>query len=159
MKTYTIQNASLMEAIIKKSQVCFVGLSDEEGMPYVLPMNFGYNDDIIYLHSALEGHSIEIIKKNPKTCITFCSNAQLAYQNQEVACSYRMKSESVMCWGEVIFVNDLDEKKAALDIIMRQYSEQEFAYSLPALKNTQVWMVKVVKMTGKVFGEKHNMSF
>ncbi len=39
------------------------GMSDENGIPYVLPMNFGYEEGIIYLHSAQEGHSISIIEK------------------------------------------------------------------------------------------------
>ncbi len=159
MKTYPITDSSLMESIIKKSKVCYVGLVDDENVPYVIPMNFGYKDGIIYLHSAPEGRHVEIINKNPKTCITFCPSAHLKYQHEEVACSYRMKSESVMCWGEIVFEEDVDKKTDALNIIMSQYTNKPFTYSLPAVKNVQVWIVKVEKMTGKIFGEKHNMTF
>jgi nitroimidazol reductase NimA-like FMN-containing flavoprotein (pyridoxamine 5'-phosphate oxidase superfamily) len=159
MKTYSISDTSLMETLIKKCKVCYVGLSDEDGMPYVLPMNFGYSDGILYLHSGPEGKSIDIIRKNPKACVTFCPSARLAHQHEDVACSYRMKSESVMCFGEIVFEEDVDKKTDALNHIMAQYSERAFSYSLPAVKNVQVWIMKVEHMSGKIFGEKHNLSF
>lgn len=159
MKTYSITDPAFMQEIIRKSSVCFVGLCDESGAPYVFPMNFGYEDGVVYLHSAREGRNIEIIKNNPRTCITFCLGAELKYQDVEVACSYRMKSESVICRGNIEFVEDLAEKERILNILMAQYTDRKFTYSEPALRNVQVWMVKVREMTGKIFGEKHNLSF
>lgn len=159
MKTYSINDPALMESLIGKCKICYVGLCDEDGTPYVLPMNFGYNDGTLYLHSAPEGRSIEIIKKNPKACITFCPSARLAHQHEEVACSYRMKSESVMCFGEIVFEEDIEKKTEALNYIMAQYSERKFTYSLPSVKNVQVWIMNVRHMSGKIFGEKHNLSF
>jgi len=148
-----------MESIIKKCKVCYVGLVDEGSIPYVIPMNFGYKDGTIYLHSAPEGRHVEMINKNPKACITFCSSASLAYQHEQVACSYRMKSESVICRGEIVFEKDVDKKTEALNIIMSQYSEKTFTYSLPSVKNVQIWVMKIDQMTGKIFGEKHHLSF
>jgi len=159
MKTYSIDNnRELMDEIIRKCMICNVGLSSEN-TPYVIPMNFGYENGVIYLHSAPEGSSIKIINKNPKACITFCSDASVVYQNEEVACSYRMKGGSVICRGNVEFIDDLNEKETALNCIMKQYSGLQFSYSVPALKNVKVWKVDVEQITGKIFGEKHNLSF
>src|SRR5574344_233462 len=111
----TLEHTSLedIEAIIRKCDICFVGMADAEGTPYVLPMNFGYSDGCIYLHSAQEGRSISILKKNPKVCITFSTDHELVFQSPEVACSYRMRSKSVICWGNVRFEEDFDKKAKA----------------------------------------------
>jgi len=73
-------------------------------------MNFGYEDEIIYLHSAQEGHSISILEKNPNVCITFCTDPKLVWQHEEVACSYRMRADSVICRGRVVFEEEYEEK-------------------------------------------------
>ena len=55
MKTIAITDAAEIEAIIRKCPYCTVGITDPEGNPYVVPMNFAYRDGIIYLHSGPEG--------------------------------------------------------------------------------------------------------
>ena len=50
MKTIAITELTEIEAIICKCPYCTVGITDLEGNPYVVPMNFAYRDGIIYLH-------------------------------------------------------------------------------------------------------------
>ena len=103
MKINYFDDKELIEETIKKCDICYVGLADTDGTPYVLPMNFGYRDGVIYLHSAQEGRSISILERNPRVCITFSTDHDLVFQHPEVACSYRMRSKSVICWGKVRF--------------------------------------------------------
>ena len=156
MKTLVHTDKELIEATIKKCDICYVGLADTDGTPYVLPMNFGYRDGVIYLHSAQEGRSISILERNPRVCITFSTDHDLVFQHPEVACSYRMRSKSVICWGAVRFEEDFDKKMEALDIIMKQYSDKEFRYSDPAVKNVKIWIVEMDEVTCKEFGAPHN---
>jgi nitroimidazol reductase NimA-like FMN-containing flavoprotein (pyridoxamine 5'-phosphate oxidase superfamily) len=155
MMTVTVEERHLIEEIISKNTICYVGMIDTNGMPYVIPMNFGYADDIIYLHSAQEGGSIDALEKNPSVCITFCTESALTYQNEEVACSYRMKGSSVICRGKVVFEEDFNEKIKALDIIMKHYSSRTFTYSEPAVHNVRVWKVEIEDISSKIFGVPH----
>lgn len=155
MKTLEHTGLEDIEDIIHKCDICFVGMADTDGTPYVLPMNFGYYDGSIYLHSAQEGRSISILKKNPKVCITFSTDHELVFQHPEVACSYRMRSKSVICWGNVRFEEDFNKKIKVLSIIMKQYSDKEFRYSDPAVKNVKIWVIKVDEMTCREFGVPH----
>lgn len=155
MKTLTITDKAEIEAIIARSKVCYVGLADTDGTPYVLPMNFGYRDNMIYLHSAQEGTSIDILSRNNRICITFSIDHSLVFQHPKVACSYRMKSKSVMAWGKVQYEEDFDRKVEMLNIIMKQYSDKEFTYSEPAVVNVKVWKVAIEKITCKAFGAPH----
>jgi len=154
MITVTVEERELINDIIKKNKVCYVGMVDLDGMPYVIPMNFGFDqsNDIIYLHSAPEGQSISSLKVKPDVCITFCSEPSLVYQHSSVACSYRMKGSSVICRGKVVFEEDFDNKVKALDCIMEQYSGQKFTYSDPAVKNVKIWKIELESISTKVFG-------
>ncbi|MCL2650629.1 MAG: pyridoxamine 5'-phosphate oxidase family protein [Candidatus Azobacteroides sp.] len=152
MPSIFITSKEEMEAIIAKCDVCYIGLADTDGTPYVLPMNFGYKDGIIYLHSGPEGLKIDILKRNNRICVTFSADHALSYQHAEVACSYTMKSKSVIAWGTVIFEDDFDKKVEALNIIMKHYSDKEFKYSAPAVNNVKIWKVEIDKITSKIFG-------
>ena len=155
MMTISIEERHLVDEIISKNKICYVAMIDVDNLPYAIPMNFGYHDDIIYLHSAQEGKSISSLEKNPNVCISFCADTALTYQNKEVACSYRMKGSSVICRGKVVFEEDFDEKVKALDIIMKQYTDRAFTYSNPAVNNVRIWKVEIESVTTKVFGVPH----
>lgn len=158
MITVTIEEREVIDRIIRKNVVCFVGLIDLKGNPYVIPMNFGYEGDTLYLHSGPESSSVEALKKNPNVCITFSEGHELIHQNEEVACSYRMKSSSVICRGKVVFENDFDKKKECLAIIMKQYSDRDFKYSDPAVRNVLIWKVEIEEVSSKIFGTPHKNS-
>lgn len=156
MKTLVHTDKGLIEEVIRKCDVCYVGLADTDGTPYVLPMNFGYQDGVVYLHSAQEGRSISILGRNPRVCVTFCTDRELVFQHPEVACSYRMRSRSVIGWGKARFEEDLERKTDALNVIMRQYSDKKFRYSDPAVKNVKIWIVELEEMNCKEFGAPHH---
>lgn len=155
MKTLVHTDKDLIESIIKNCDICYAGLADTDGTPYVLPMNFGYRDGVIYLHSAQEGRCISILERNPNVCITFSTDHDLVFQHPEVACSYRMRSKSVISWGKVRFEEDFVRKTEVLNIIMEQYSDKAFSYSEPAVKNVRIWMIEMEEVTCKEFGVPH----
>lgn len=158
MKTLIHTEKEQIEAIIRSCKVCFVGMADTDGTPYMIPMNFGYRDGVIYLHSAQEGRSISILERNPKVCITFSTDHDLVYQHPEVACSYSTRSKSVIASGEVRFEEDFERKTEALNIIMKQYTDKEFKYSDPAVKNVKIWVVDAQEMSCKEFGVSYKKS-
>lgn len=156
MKTLWISDKKEIEEIILKSEICFVGMVDKENMPYVIPMNFGYKDSIIYLHSGNEeGKKLICLEHNNTVSIAFCEINRLAYVNEEVACSYTMKSKSIVATCKVSFIEDLEEKGKALDIFMSHYSDNHFKYSVPALTNVKVWKAHIMDITCKEFGAPH----
>lgn len=152
MVTITIEEREFIEQTIKECKECFVGMIDLEGLPYVIPMNFGYKDDVVYLHSGPEGKALRSVENNPNICITFCTSTEITHQNEDVACSYRVKGSSVICRGKVIFIEDLDEKNDTMNILMEQYTDRPFKYSEPAIRNVKMWKVQVDEISGKLFG-------
>ena len=145
-----IADASVVMSVIEQSLVCRLGLSDGY-RPYVVPLCFGYQDGCLYFHCAPDGEKIEMLRKNSQVCFEFDINAQ-TIQN-ELACNWSMKYQSVIGFGKAVFVEDSEEKSMALDIIMRQYSDHR-NYSIPkdSLKAITVVKVLIESMTGKQSG-------
>lgn len=155
MRTVIIEDQQRVEEILSRCDICFVGITDLEGNPYVIPMNFGYREGVIYLHSGPTGSSIDMLAQNNTVCITFSVDHELVFQHPKVACSYRMKAKSVICRGRVNFIEDLDDKREALNILMGHYSSREFAYSDPAVRNVKIWEVPIEKVTAKEYAVPH----
>jgi nitroimidazol reductase NimA-like FMN-containing flavoprotein (pyridoxamine 5'-phosphate oxidase superfamily) len=153
MRTYYIENRNEIDQIIRQCKTCHLALSDEN-IPYVVPMNFALDGNWVILHSAQEGRKWETMRKNPKACITWTLGEELAWQDVEVGCSYRVKSKTVLVEGTVEFVDDFEEKVRCLNLLMAQYSSREFKFNAPSVKNVGVLKVRIEKITAKEFGAK-----
>lgn len=153
MRVKVVQDQKEMSKIIVSSKICFLSMVDETGMPYNLPFNFGYQDNFIYLHSGPKGKKIDILKNNPNVCIAFSNSEELAFQSEDVACSYFMRYKSVLVFGKVEFIEDYNEKEKALSIVMRHYTgREEFKYNAPSINNVLCFRVSTENMTGKMMG-------
>jgi len=153
MRTKIVTDLRNLTDIIRNSNICFVSMVDESGFPYVVPFNFGFKNNFVYLHSGTEGRKIEILKKNPNVCIAFSNSEELAYQDENVACSHFMKYKSALVFGKVVFIEPKNEKIEALNIIMKQYTgRDDYKYNDPAVNNVLVFKVKAEKITGKTMG-------
>lgn len=158
MITKELEDRAKIDEVIRRHNTCFVGMIDLNGLPYVLPMNFGYDGDTIYLHSGPESNCLKALALNPNVCVTFNQDSEVVYQTKEVACSYRMKGTSVICRGKVVLEEDIAEKIKCLNIIMSQYSDLDFKYSEPAVRNVVIWKIKVDEVAARVFGIPHRNS-
>ncbi len=141
-----------LESIIAKCEICNLAMVDADGSPYVLPMNFGYKDGYVYFHCSRTGKKIDILMNNPKVCISFSADHDLKWVNEEVACSWSMRYRSVLAYGNVEFVDDFDQKEEALRIFMKNYSDIDFSFNDPAVKDILIFRVKIEKLHGRALG-------
>jgi nitroimidazol reductase NimA-like FMN-containing flavoprotein (pyridoxamine 5'-phosphate oxidase superfamily) len=153
MRTHFIHNRNEIDDILKQCKTCFVAMSDNN-VPYLLPMNFAMDGDRVILHSAQSGRMWETIKKNPKVCISWTLGEELAWQDVQVGCSYRVKSKSVMAEGTAEIVEDMEEKERIIKQFMTQYSDLPFKFNAPAIKSVGVILVHIEQLTAKEFGAK-----
>ena len=153
MRTHFIHDRKEIDAILKQCKTCYVAMSLDD-VPYVLPMNFAMDGDRVILHSAQQGRMWETIKKNPKICINWTLGEELAWQDEKVGCSYRVRSKSVIIEGIAEIVDDFDEKERLFIQFMTQYSDLPFKFSAPAIRNVGVLIVPIGKLAVKEFGAK-----
>ncbi|MFO7873662.1 MAG: pyridoxamine 5'-phosphate oxidase family protein [Bacteroidales bacterium] len=152
MATNMINNPEKIREIINKCDTCYVGMTDTEGKPYVLPFNFGYEEHVIYLHMAGEGKKIGILQHQPDVCVAFSTDHQLFHRNEGVACSYGMHYRSVLAYGRATFVDDYDEKVRIMNVTMRKYTGKDFSYNTPAINNVCICRIDIDKIEGKLSG-------
>lgn len=152
MKNKTVLEDIKIEEIIQKCNVCNIAMIDSLNKPYVIPMNFGYDNKTVYLHGAPSGKKIEILKYNKDVCVSFSTDHELRFQSEGVACSYSMKYRSVIANGKVEFIESSEEKIKALNIIMKNYTERSFNYNKPAVRDVNVFKVNIEKIEGRVYG-------
>lgn len=153
MRTFFITDREEIDKIIEACDICFVGILEEDGSPYVIPMNFALYEGDILLHSGPHGKHLDLLAKDNRACITFCSERTLKYQHPDVACSYSMDSKSVLCKGRIEFVEELEEKGKLIKTFMKHYTEREFTISTPAIRNVKLWRLRVESVTAKMFGQ------
>ena len=153
MRTLPINNRDEINNILKSCKTCFLAMSEND-FPYVLPMNFALDKDSVILHSAQSGRIWETLKRNNNVCINWTLGEELAWQNVQVGCSYRVKSKSVLVEGKAEMIDDFDEKTRLLKLLMNQYSDREFKFSKPSVENVGIIKVKIEKLSAKHFGAK-----
>ena len=110
-----INSRKEIEDILKQTEVCRLGLQDG-GMPYIIPMNFGFKDNNLYFHSAAKGHKIDLLKKDSR--ISFQCESEASRIKDEESGKWRMSTHSVMAEGRASFIESLEEKRAAMQLIM-----------------------------------------
>jgi nitroimidazol reductase NimA-like FMN-containing flavoprotein (pyridoxamine 5'-phosphate oxidase superfamily) len=144
-----ITDRAAIEAIIAKAEICHLGLCDN-GIPYIVPVNFGYKDNCLYFHCAREGTKLDIIRRNSNVCVEF--DTELEMRIDDVACEWGFKYKSVIAFGKADIIDGSDEKRQALDIIMGHYSDKSYSYLDKRIDGIYIVRIAIEKMTGKQAG-------
>ncbi|MEN8907133.1 MAG: pyridoxamine 5'-phosphate oxidase family protein [Clostridiales bacterium] len=147
-KDKEIKEKSTIEKIINEAVVCRIALSDENN-PYIVPMNFGYQSNYIYLHSARKGKKIDILKVNNNVC--FEVEAQVKVIESENACDWTTSYYSVIGFGKAeLIIDDNDEKIKGLNVIMEKYSGNKIhEYSQEKLDKITLIKIYLESISGK----------
>jgi nitroimidazol reductase NimA-like FMN-containing flavoprotein (pyridoxamine 5'-phosphate oxidase superfamily) len=135
-----------LEQILWQGKVCQLAIPDVPA-PYLVPLNYGYRDEVLYFHSAPEGHKIELLKLNP--LVGFSVIIDLGLVEAEQACNWGARFRSVIGHGRVEFIEDAEQKRSALNLLMDQYAEKRFDFPAAAIAGTTVFKLVIEEMTGK----------
>ena len=136
--------------ILDKGQVLHLGLSVNDE-PYVVPMNYGYRMEdgklTLYLHSAVKGKKLDMIRANPKVLFAIDCD-RMPFQGR-VPCQYGLVYSSVMGRGTAVIVEDVEEKKRAMTALMQTQTGKEFAFEDRLVSIVSVIRIDVAEYTAK----------
>ena len=136
--------------ILDKGKVLYLGLcaGDE---PYVVPMNYGYTMEegklVMYLHSAVQGKKLDMIQNNPK--VFFALDCDRQPFDGVKPCQYGMVYSSVMGKGIAQIVEDVEEKKKAMTILMKTQTGKDFEFNDRLVSIVSVIRIDVQEYTAK----------
>ena len=135
-----------IDEIIKRCRICHLAMCDD-GQPYIVPLNFGYDGRFLYFHTAPEGKKIDIIKRNNRVGFEFDILHDIVAAQK--ACDWGAKYESVIGSGTVEIVDDLKAKKEALEFIMSQYGKGAWDFPEEILQKTLILRVSILEISSK----------
>ncbi len=100
---------------------------DENNYPQIIPMNFVFVDNAIYMHSYPRGEKLENIKRNPK--VGFEVDRELEFlpsyfSHPTNASQADTLYISVVIKGKSVFVDDDEEKALGLNAMMKKYQPE-----------------------------------
>jgi nitroimidazol reductase NimA-like FMN-containing flavoprotein (pyridoxamine 5'-phosphate oxidase superfamily) len=148
-KDKEITDKVVIEEILRQNEVGRLATA-VDGEPYVVPMNFAYVRDKIYLHTHWNGKKIKDIQRNPKVCFEVDSGEIVTGENP---CDYSWMYRSVIAHGKARIIKSKDERLKALRIISEKYSFGKGKLITPELmgKFDYLWLIEISidKMTGK----------
>ena len=113
------QTRSHIEVVMKNALFCHLGMASNNN-PYVVTVNFGYDDEYIYFHGAQKGKKVDMITDNPNVC--FEINYVDSILSNKQACNWGTKYRSIIGYGKVEILLDEAEREKALLAIMYKYS-------------------------------------
>ena len=144
-----IKDIAVLEEILSTSEICRLGFMDTN-RPYILPFNYGYQDNHIYIHCANEGKKIDLIKQNNQVCIEIEQSDKI--EKHEKACKWTTRYRSLIGYGLVEIITDYKLKSQCLDIIIRHNganSSHSLNYEKNKVDSMSILKIKITEMTGK----------
>ena len=141
-----IKDRAVIDSVIQQCLVCRLGLVDG-GEPYIVPLCFGYDGEALYFHSASAGRKIDTIRKNNRVCFEFDIPEGITEAKQ--GCRWGIKYRSVIGFGSAQIVDNHEDKKKALAVIMAQYSDKEYIFPEDVVTKTAIIKVVIARVTGK----------
>ncbi len=137
-------------SVLDKSKIVHLGLVDGDEA-YVVPMNYGYilEDEklTLYLHGSREGRKLDLMRANPK--VFFEMECDLQPFEGKTACHYGIAYASVMGRGVAEIVEDMEEKKKGLSVLMKTQTEKDFEFS-----DKMAAVVSVIRIDGTEYTAK-----
>lgn len=137
--------------ILDSGKVMHLALVDQ-GRPYIVPMNYGYVFEgeklVFYLHGALEGRKLDIIRNNSDCCVQIECDVQPF--SGKVACQYGCSYYSFDGFGMAKIVETPKEKIRALSALMKTQTGKDFEFN-----EKLVSIVSVIRIDCDYYTAKH----
>lgn len=150
-KDREVSNMEDIQGIIEKCKICHLAMTDK-GMPYVVPLSFGYKINgetlTLYFHSAKTGRKIDTLEQSKAVCFEMAFEGRLGIVENPCASGYFY--ESIIGFGQAEFVEDDDEKCEALTLLMKHQTKQDFVFTKRQADTVCVFKVVSSDFTGKI---------
>lgn len=140
--------------VIDRCEYGVMALAGEE--PYCVPLSFVRLGDALYFHCALQGRKLELLRADPRVCVSFVTDTQPLYIAEEL--NYTTFFRSAVVTGRAFEVTDAREKTEALRALCQKLMPNDMAdfdkAAAKSLSVTGVWGVRIDQAVGKEKAQK-----
>ena len=124
-----IKSYEKIKQFLNEEHVGRISSIDVNGFPQIIPMNFVFRNDAIYMHSHVKGEKLDNISKNNK--VGFEADRELEFlpsyfEDPHNAALADTLYISIVIKGTASFVSSREEKTMALNGLMEKYQPEGF---------------------------------
>ena len=112
---------------LNREQTGRISSIDENGYPQIIPMNFIFINNSIYMHSHTKGEKLDNIRRNSRVGFEVDKNLEFLpsyFFDPNDASLADTLYISVVIKGEASIVNDVEEKVFVLNELMKKYQPE-----------------------------------
>ena len=133
-KEREIANRSKLLEILRQGKYVTIAMC-RDNEPYIVTLSYGYDEDrnALYFHCSLKGLKLDFMNHNPNVCATVIENR--GYRMGECDQAYR----SVVFWGKMHPVEDLQEKKHGMQILLNHLEDDPEQVRKRSLKSDEAY--------------------
>ena len=136
-----------IDDVLRRAEVLHLGMTGADG-PYVVPVNFGYDGEHIWIHCAETGHKLDLLADDPRVCFEACTDVRIVPGRQ---CGWGARFRSVIGFGTAVLVDDAEEKARGLAVLISQYSGEPETVPVAKARGVAVLRVDIASMSGKAY--------
>ncbi|GAB4174570.1 MAG: pyridoxamine 5'-phosphate oxidase family protein [Geothermobacteraceae bacterium] len=142
-------NPDQCQKLLAAANVCRLALVDpEQGIPYIVPLTYGWEPDRLVFHAALEGRKLDLIRSQGRAAFEIDLHSGII--DAQKACDWTVKFASVIGTGRVRILDEERDKSLALERLMR-HNGYSGPLEMPpaAVRGTAVFELRIGQMSGK----------
>lgn len=106
-------------AVLQRGTHGVLAVSGDDGYPYAVPVNYYYEDGMIFIHCAVSGHKLDAVRNSEK--VSFC----VVDQDQVVPEKRTDYFRSVIAFGRARVVDEPERKRQYLLKLGVKYSPED----------------------------------
>ena len=154
-----IKSYEKIKQFLNEEHVGRISSIDVDGFPQIIPMNFVFRNDAVYMHSHVKGEKLDNISQNNK--VGFEADRELEFlpsyfEDPHNAALSDTLYISIVIKGTASFVSSREEKTMALNGLMEKYQPEGF-YD-PLKSDMRVLdAVSVIKITPQTLHGKYKI--
>jgi len=144
-----IKSKDKIKEFLNNESTGHIASLDENGYPQIIPMNFIFIDNVIYMHSHTRGEKLQNIQKNDKVGFEVDKNLEFLpsyFSDPNDASLADTFYISVVIKGKATIVTDKNEKTLALNGLMEKYQPEGGYEPINAQMNVldEVAVIKII---------------
>ena len=151
-----IKSKEKIIGFLSSQQTGRIASIDKNGFPQIIPMNFVFINDVIYLHSHIRGEKLDNIRRNKKVGFEVDKSLEFLpsyFSDPTDASLADTLYISVVIKGNASIISDKKEKTNALNGLMKKY-QPEGGYEpikpdMDVLKEVEVIKITPESLRGK----------
>jgi len=137
-------------SFLNEAQVLHLAIAAPGNVPYIVPLNYVYDDGCFYIHSATEGRKISLLRQNRLT--GFAISKQLRIRvHEDNPCATGTSYKSVIGKAEALFTDNSGNKSRILNMLLAKYTGSlPVEYKEKVLNRLLIIKLKILEMAFKV---------